>query len=76
MEKWLIKRAAESRVLVLPNGAQVSGADLESRLEGLMNLRQLLQIVERRLGIGLGFFSLAYSLLGTVLITRLVMATS
>jgi len=48
MEKWLIKRAAESRVLVLPNGTQVSGADLESRLEGLMNLRKLLQIVERR----------------------------
>jgi DNA gyrase subunit B len=48
MEKWLIKRAAESRVLVLPNGTQVSGADLEGRLEGLMNLRKLLQIVERR----------------------------
>jgi DNA gyrase subunit B len=48
MEKWLIRRAAESRVLVLPNGTQVSGADLESRLEQLMALRKYLQIVERR----------------------------
>ncbi len=48
MEKWLIRRAAESRVLVLPNGMQVSGADLESRLEHLMALRKYLQIVERR----------------------------
>jgi DNA gyrase subunit B len=48
MEKWLIRRAAESRVLVLPNGTQVSGADLESRLEHLMALRKYLQIVERR----------------------------
>jgi DNA gyrase subunit B len=48
MEKWLIKRAAESRVLVLANGTQITGADLESHLEGFMNLRKLLQIVERR----------------------------
>lgn len=34
----------------------------------------LLQIVERRLGIGLGFFSLAYSLLGTVALTRLILS--
>ncbi len=33
----------------------------------------LLQMVERRLGIGLGFFSLAYSLLATVGLTRLVL---
>lgn len=32
-----------------------------------------LQVVERRLGIGLGFFSLAYSLLATVGLTRLVL---
>jgi DNA gyrase subunit B len=48
MEKWLIKRAAESRVLLLPDGTQVSGAELESKLEQLMNLRKYLQIVERR----------------------------
>ncbi len=34
----------------------------------------LLQIVERRLGIGLGFFSLAYSLLATVALTRLILS--
>jgi hypothetical protein len=33
----------------------------------------LLQAVERRLGIGLGFFSLAYSLLATVGLTRLIL---
>jgi DNA gyrase subunit B len=49
MEKWLIKRAAESRVLVLPNGEQIAGADLEARLEQLIAFRKYLQIVERRL---------------------------
>lgn len=34
----------------------------------------LLQVVERRLGIGLGFFSLAYSLLVTVGLTRLILS--
>jgi hypothetical protein len=33
----------------------------------------LLQAVERRLGIGLGFFSLAYSVLATVGLTRLIL---
>jgi len=34
----------------------------------------LLQMVERRLGIGLGFFSLAYSVLATVGLTRLILS--
>jgi hypothetical protein len=34
----------------------------------------LLQILERRLGIGLSFFSLAYSLLATVGLTRLILS--
>jgi hypothetical protein len=34
----------------------------------------LLQVIERRLGIGLGFFSLAYSLLITVGLTRLILS--
>jgi len=34
----------------------------------------LLQAIERRLGIGLGFFSLAYSLLITVGLTRLILS--
>lgn len=33
----------------------------------------LLQLLERRLGIGLGFFSLAYSVLATVTMTRLIL---
>jgi DNA gyrase subunit B len=48
MEKWLIGRAAESRALVLPDGTQITGADLEARLEHLMAFRKYLQIVERR----------------------------
>src|SRR5688572_28249119 len=48
MEKWLIKRAAESRVLALANSTEFTGADLESRLEKLMAFRKYLQIVERR----------------------------
>ncbi len=48
MEKWLIRRAAESRVLVLQGGDQIAGADLEAKLEQLMLFRKLLQIVERR----------------------------
>jgi DNA gyrase subunit B len=48
MEKWLIRRAAESRVLMLPDGTQFSGAELEARLEKLMAFRKYLQIVERR----------------------------
>jgi hypothetical protein len=34
----------------------------------------VLQAVERRLGIGLGFFSMAYSLLATVGLTRLILS--
>ena len=48
MEKWLIKRAAESRVLVIASGEQFAGAELEAKLEQLMAFRKLLQIVERR----------------------------
>jgi DNA gyrase subunit B len=48
MEKWLIRRAAESRVLVLSSGQEISGVELEARLEQLMAFRKLLQIVERR----------------------------
>src|SRR5262245_46501201 len=48
MEKWLIRRAAESRVLVLQSGDQIAGTDLEAKLEQLMLFRKYLQIVERR----------------------------
>ena len=48
MEKWLITRATESRVLHLPDGTQFAGAELEARLERLMTFQKYLQIVERR----------------------------
>ena len=34
----------------------------------------VLQVIERRLGIGLGFFSLAYSVMATVGLTRLILS--
>lgn len=34
----------------------------------------ILQVIERKLGIGLGFFTLAYSLLATVGLTRLILS--
>jgi DNA gyrase subunit B len=48
MERWLLRRAAESRVLVLPDGRQITGAELEARLEKLVAFQKYLQIVERR----------------------------
>ena len=48
LEAFLIRRAAESRTLVLANGKEVSGAHLEHWLEQLMTFRKLMQVVERR----------------------------
>jgi DNA gyrase subunit B len=48
LETWLIKRAVESRTLVLPDGTQMSGEELERKLEKLTAFRKYLQIVERR----------------------------
>ncbi|HVL68827.1 MAG TPA: DNA topoisomerase (ATP-hydrolyzing) subunit B [Vicinamibacterales bacterium] len=48
LEAWLIKRAVESRTVVLPDGTQMSGEELERRLEKLIAFRKYLQIVERR----------------------------
>ena len=48
LETWLMKRAVESRVVVLPDGTEMSGEQLEQRLERLIAFRKLLQIVERR----------------------------
>ena len=48
LETFLIKRAAESRTLVLPSGREIAGDLLETRLEQLMTFRKLLQVVERR----------------------------
>jgi len=48
MEKWLLRRSAESRVLVLADGTQITGPELEARLEKLVSFQKYLQIVERR----------------------------
>jgi DNA gyrase subunit B len=48
LESFLLKRAAESRTLVLADGREIAGEALEQRLEKLMAFRKLLQVVERR----------------------------
>ena len=48
LEAFLIRRAAESRTMVLATGREISGEALEQRLEKLMAFRKLLQVVERR----------------------------
>jgi DNA gyrase subunit B len=48
LETFLIRRAAEMRMLVLDNGKQIAGEALELRLEKLMAFRKFLQVVERR----------------------------
>ncbi len=48
LEVFLIKRAAESRTIVLASGHEIAGGALETRLEQLMIFRKLLQVVERR----------------------------
>ncbi len=48
LELFLIRRATESRTLVLSNGVELSGVPLELRLEKLIMFRKFLQVVERR----------------------------
>src|SRR6478736_556889 len=48
LEHWLTRRAVESRTVVLPGGAELSGVDLERKIEKLIQFRKLLQVVERR----------------------------
>jgi DNA gyrase subunit B len=48
LESWLMKRAVDSRTVILPDGEQISGEALEQRLEKLISFRKYLQIVERR----------------------------
>ncbi|HEY6359163.1 MAG TPA: DNA topoisomerase (ATP-hydrolyzing) subunit B, partial [Vicinamibacterales bacterium] len=48
LEAFLIRRAAESRMIVLDGGKQIFGEGLERRLERLIAFRKLLQLVERR----------------------------
>jgi DNA gyrase subunit B len=48
LEHWLIRRAVASRTVVLADGTEISGVDLEKKLEKLIQFRKLLQVVERR----------------------------
>ena len=48
LEAWLIRRAVESRIVVLPDGSEIAGTELEKKLEKLITFRKLLQVVERR----------------------------
>ena len=48
LETWLIRRAVESRFVVLPDGSEMSGVDLEKKLEKLIQFRKYRQVVERR----------------------------
>jgi DNA gyrase subunit B len=48
LEAWLTRRAVESRAVVLPDGVEISGVELEKKLEKLIQFRKLLQVVERR----------------------------
>ena len=48
LEAWLIRRAVESRIVVLPDGSEITGTELEKKLEKLITFRKLLQVVERR----------------------------
>jgi DNA gyrase subunit B len=49
LESYLIRRAAEARVVKIPSSAlEISGADLEKLLQRLIAQQKLLQIVERR----------------------------
>ena len=44
LENWLIRRAVESRVVTLPDGSEISGAELERKLEKLIQFRKYLQV--------------------------------
>ena len=48
LETWLTRRAVAGRTVELPDGTQISGEQLEHRLEKLIAFRKYLQIVERR----------------------------
>src|SRR3954469_15021149 len=48
LDHWLIRRAVESRTVALPDGTEISGPELEKKLEKLIQFRKYLQVVERR----------------------------
>jgi DNA gyrase subunit B len=48
LDHWLTRRAVESRTVVLPDGSELAGIELERKLEKLNQFRKLLQVVSRR----------------------------
>jgi len=48
LEAWLIRRAVESRAIILEDRTEIRGEQLERKLEKLIAFRKYLQIVERR----------------------------
>jgi DNA gyrase subunit B len=48
LESYLVRRATESRVVRLPDGTELSGAELERRLQKMIAFQKFLQVVERR----------------------------
>jgi DNA gyrase subunit B len=48
LEYYLLRRATESRVVKLPDGTELSGAELERRLQKMIAFGKYVQVVERR----------------------------
>ncbi|MEO8680667.1 MAG: DNA gyrase subunit B [Vicinamibacterales bacterium] len=48
LENFLVHRAVESRIVRTAEGKEISGADLEKLLHGIIEYRGVMQLVERR----------------------------
>jgi DNA gyrase subunit B len=48
LESFLVRRATQSRVVRLPDGTELSGDELERKIQKMTAFRKYLQIVERR----------------------------
>jgi DNA gyrase subunit B len=48
LESFLVRRATESRLVRLPDGTELSGEELERRLQKMIAFRKYVQVVERR----------------------------
>jgi len=48
LESYLVRRATESRLVKLPDGTELSGEELERRLQKMIAFRKYVQVVERR----------------------------
>jgi DNA gyrase subunit B len=48
LESFLVRRATQSRIVKLPDGTELSGEELERKIQKMTAFRKYLQIVERR----------------------------